>query len=202
MAQLVTRLPRVHRDLLYYILLLAASIQEHATVNMMNPEALAVVMAPVATGLELRLTQNVIGSKKTKLPRREDMEDIIQTNAKWTYLWTLMIEHHASILKHHQQVPPQEENREDKEEEEEEIMGLNLSKVSLASSYATAPTRQNNNKAQHQKWSSSLSRFSKITMKEQASSKAGWTQAMAAPRRMLRRLASVSSIRPSVHHWM
>ncbi len=36
-------LPKEHFHLIHYIIILASNIQQHADVNMMNPEALAIV---------------------------------------------------------------------------------------------------------------------------------------------------------------
>ncbi|CAO3620012.1 unnamed protein product [Cunninghamella echinulata] len=55
LMDLIALLPEQHRHLLYAIISLSSHIQHDAHINMMNPEALAVVLAPVCTGLEKTL---------------------------------------------------------------------------------------------------------------------------------------------------
>ncbi|ORX46478.1 Rho GTPase activation protein [Hesseltinella vesiculosa] len=110
LAQLVSiinaRLPLRHRHLLHAILSLAGHIQHHAHRNKMNPEALAVVLVPVCTGLET--TMQVLPTKKpgrrlkkkiNSLPLNPiDLQRLVRTNAQWTMLWKWMIEEHQRML--------------------------------------------------------------------------------------------------------
>lgn len=67
---------------------------------MMNPEALAVVLAPVCTGLEQNLKEipsfRIRRQSRTKM--MTDMGHFIETNAKWTQIWTLLIEYSDTLL--------------------------------------------------------------------------------------------------------
>ncbi|KAI8372772.1 Rho GTPase activation protein [Radiomyces spectabilis] len=95
---IIKDLPVTHFHLLYYILSLASSIQQYAHINMMSPEALAVVLAPVCTGLEQTLKDIPYSLKKNPRQRLGEMSHLIERNAKWTHLWTVMIEHHHILL--------------------------------------------------------------------------------------------------------
>lgn len=225
LSTLIAQLPRTHSHLLYYILWLAAQVQRHADVNMMNPEALAVVLAPVSTGLEQTLKCNIIPSKKQHrrlrqqqeellLRRRGDMDNLIQKNAQWTLLWTQMIENHEvlleHILQHADQHPKENECMMDKDEDPEQILSSLMrdlpylssrypSTISLTSStrHSAIPDRMqitsdnnnnNNNNEDRATW------FNTTTGVHQACAPTSWTTS--GPCRVLRRLASVSSIRP------
>ncbi|KAG0182144.1 Unconventional myosin-IXAa [Apophysomyces sp. BC1021] len=100
LSLLIDELPPAHNQLLHYLMLLISNVQQYAHVNMMNPEALAVVLAPVCTGLERALTTTAARARRKKPSRlsKADMEDLIQRNAKWTYTWEIMIEHHEMLL--------------------------------------------------------------------------------------------------------
>lgn len=78
---------------------MASSIQKHAEINMMNPEALAVVLAPVCTGLEQNLKEIPSWVKRhTRTKMMNDMGHFIETNTKWTRIWTLLIEYSDTLL--------------------------------------------------------------------------------------------------------
>lgn len=99
LANIIQELPREHFHLIYYIVIMASSIQEHSEINMMNPEALAVVLAPVCTGLEQNLKEIPSWVKRhTRTKMMNDMGLFIENNAKWTRIWTLMIEHSDTLL--------------------------------------------------------------------------------------------------------
>ncbi|KAI9472128.1 MAG: Rho GTPase activation protein [Benjaminiella poitrasii] len=87
-ANIIHQLPIEHFHLVHYIILLASRIQHYAQVNMMNPEALAIVLAPVCTGL-LETTDTITHKKRLVF---------IETNTKWTRIWTLLIEHAETLL--------------------------------------------------------------------------------------------------------
>lgn len=99
LANIIQELPREHFHLVYYIVIMASSIQEHSEINMMNPEALAVVLAPVCTGLEQNLKEIPSWVKRhTRTKMMNDMGLFIENNAKWTRIWTLMIEYSDTLL--------------------------------------------------------------------------------------------------------
>lgn len=78
---------------------MASLIQKHADINMMNPEALAVVLAPVCTGLEHNLKEIPSWVKRhTRTKMMNDMGQFIETNTKWTQIWTLLIEYSDTLL--------------------------------------------------------------------------------------------------------
>ncbi|KAL7310708.1 hypothetical protein PS15m_010176 [Mucor circinelloides] len=106
LASMLHRLPKEHFHLIHYIIILASNIQHHADVNMMNPEALAIVLAPVCTGLEHNLKEIPSWVKRhSRAKMMTDMSHFIETNAKWTRLWTLMIEHSDKLLDIWKHVP-------------------------------------------------------------------------------------------------
>ncbi|KAF7725239.1 GTPase activating protein (GAP) for Rho1p [Apophysomyces ossiformis] len=100
LSLLLNELPPLHNQLFHYLLFVISHIQRHADVNMMNPEALAVVLAPVCTGLERTLTATAARVRRKKPSRvsKADMEDLIQRNAKWTYTWEVVIQYHEMLL--------------------------------------------------------------------------------------------------------
>jgi hypothetical protein len=109
-------MPKAHSDLLQYLITqILAAVQQYSQFNLMNHEALAIVFAPVCTGLEQSLSsvnQNTIKKQLEQRPLQNGDEkqfkrhsihhvlnmDIIRTNTKWTQLWTIMIEHHDRLL--------------------------------------------------------------------------------------------------------
>lgn len=106
LASMLHHLPKEHFHLIHYIIILASNIQQHASVNMMNPEALAIVLAPVCTGLEHNLKEIPSWVKRhSRAKMMTDMSHFIETNAKWTRLWTLMIEHSDKLLEIWKHVP-------------------------------------------------------------------------------------------------
>lgn len=99
LATMIQQLPREHFHLIYYIVLMASSIQKHSEINMMNPEALAVVLAPVCTGLEQNLKEIPSWVKRhTRTKMMNDMGQYIENNTKWTRIWTLLIEYSDTLL--------------------------------------------------------------------------------------------------------
>lgn len=99
LALKIQQLPREHFHLIHYIIMMASLIQKHADTNMMNPEALAVVLAPVCTGLEHNLKEIPSWVKRhTRTKMMNDMGQFIETNTKWTQIWTLLIEYSDRLL--------------------------------------------------------------------------------------------------------
>ncbi|KAI7892802.1 Rho GTPase activation protein [Mucor mucedo] len=99
LALKIQQLPREHFHLIYYMIMMASLIQKHADINMMNPEALAVVLAPVCTGLEHNLKEIPSWVKRhTRTKMMNDMGQFIETNSKWTQIWTLLIESSDQLL--------------------------------------------------------------------------------------------------------
>ncbi|KAI9314421.1 Rho GTPase activation protein, partial [Dichotomocladium elegans] len=91
-ASLAAKMPKVHFDLLFTMIELCAHIQRHQHVNLMNAEALAVVLAPVCTGLDQSL-RDVLTIKSPTI-----INEIVQSNQRWTDLWRAMIEAHDTLL--------------------------------------------------------------------------------------------------------
>ncbi|KAI8149601.1 Rho GTPase activation protein, partial [Fennellomyces sp. T-0311] len=193
LGHLISTLPHLHRHLLCYILELTSSIQKHADVNMMNPEALAVVLAPVSTGLEqsLPIHQQPHGRRRGRMPKREEMDELIQRNAKWTYLWTMMIDHRDTLLQQHEQL------ERDSPSPVYPPFDIFMSQFEPVSTCTISDEDQDQKQQQHpDQWWRGLFSTAK------SSDPTAWSSASAAPRRVLRRLASVSSMRPpSLHHW-
>lgn len=115
LSAVIVKLPFCNRQLLHAILLMAAQIQNHVQVNMMSPEALATVFAPVCTGFEQSLKDHMSGNshstptsstlKKQKkhqhstLQQSSDMiAQHIKRNKNWTNIWKAMIEYHGSLI--------------------------------------------------------------------------------------------------------
>ncbi|KAI9269087.1 Rho GTPase activation protein [Phascolomyces articulosus] len=103
LADLVISLPRAHFHLISFIIELASHIQQYQYINMMNPEALAVVLAPVCTGLDHRLKEipafaAINHKKKCSTEAAAALDQLVQANAQWTRIWTLMIENHQFFL--------------------------------------------------------------------------------------------------------
>ncbi|CEP08294.1 hypothetical protein [Parasitella parasitica] len=100
LAHLIHLLPQEHFHLIYYITILASKIQQHADVNMMNPEALATVLAPVCTGLDNNLKEALSWIKRHSQGKiLTDMNLLKEMNAKWTGIWSLIIEHSDTLVK-------------------------------------------------------------------------------------------------------
>jgi hypothetical protein len=115
-ADLAMDMPKAHSDLLQYLITqILAAVQQYSQFNLMNHEALAIVFAPVCTGLEQSLSsvnQHTIKKQLEQRPLQNGDEkqfkrhsihhvlnmDIIRTNTKWTQVWTIMIEHHDRLL--------------------------------------------------------------------------------------------------------
>ncbi|KAG2235142.1 hypothetical protein INT48_006523 [Thamnidium elegans] len=99
LALKIQQLPREHFHLIHYIIIMSSLIQKHSNINMMNPEALAVVLAPVCTGLEHNLKEIPSWVKRhTRTKMMNDMGQFIETNTKWTQIWTLLIEYSDTLL--------------------------------------------------------------------------------------------------------
>lgn len=115
LSTLIVRLPYQNRQLLHAILVMASKIQQHVKLNMMCPEALATVFAPVCTGFEqsLKDTMRISTSSSTSstfkkqrkysgteqiLNSSEIIEKHIKRNKNWTNIWKFMIEQHASLI--------------------------------------------------------------------------------------------------------
>ncbi|EPB88385.1 hypothetical protein HMPREF1544_04852 [Mucor circinelloides 1006PhL] len=109
----IVKLPFYNRQLLHAILLISARIQHHVDVNMMCPEALATVFAPVCTGFEQSLKDHMNTSfstptatihKKSKknahssIQQSSNIEQHIKRNKNWTNIWKVMIEQHEGLI--------------------------------------------------------------------------------------------------------
>ncbi|KAI7864373.1 Rho GTPase activation protein [Spinellus fusiger] len=107
LSLIIAELPVAHNHLLHYIIILASHIQSHESTNMMNPEALATVLAPVCTGLEhtLRDIPSALRKKKPKQLSKTDMYHVIQRNTQWTQVWAFIIEHHEDMLQNWKEQP-------------------------------------------------------------------------------------------------
>lgn len=106
---LISLLPRAHRYLLHYILQLASHIQQYSHINMMNAEALAVVLAPVCTGLEQRIKEvpSAMTLRRKRRAAASAMNQFVITNAKWTRLWVCLIENRGAFLRAHHITRPE-----------------------------------------------------------------------------------------------
>lgn len=119
LSQVIVKLPFYNRQLLHSILLMASRVQQHVQLNMMCPEALATVFAPVCTGFEQSLKDMRISSststtttsstfKKQKkfnhneanylMKSSQVIEKHIKRNKNWTNIWKMMIEQHESLI--------------------------------------------------------------------------------------------------------
>lgn len=113
LSTIIVKLPFYNRQLLHAILLISARIQYHVNVNMMCPEALATVFAPVCTGFEQSLKDHMNTSfstptatihKKSKkhaqnpIQRSSNIEQHIKRNKNWTNIWKVMIEQNESLI--------------------------------------------------------------------------------------------------------
>lgn len=113
------KLPFYNRQLLHAILLMASRIQQHVDINMMCPEALATVFAPVCTGFEQSLkdmrisnssstASNYTFHNKKQQNAKQTQSNIetttemigkhIKRNKNWTNIWKVMIEQHTSLI--------------------------------------------------------------------------------------------------------
>lgn len=115
LSAVIIKLPFYNRQLVHAILLMAGRIQDHVKANMMSPEALATVFAPVCTGFEQSLKDHMSGKshstptsstlKKQKkhqqgttLQQSSNMiAQHIKRNKKWTDIWKAMIKFHGSL---------------------------------------------------------------------------------------------------------
>ncbi|RCI00808.1 hypothetical protein CU097_014609 [Rhizopus azygosporus] len=112
-SSILIKLPFYNRQLIHAILIMAGRIQDHVNRNMMCPEALATVFAPVCTGFEHSLrdmkisTSSTISSSSTHSTFRRHRNNIqasgmidqhIKRNKQWTNIWTAMIEHHVLLI--------------------------------------------------------------------------------------------------------
>ncbi|CAO3630022.1 unnamed protein product [Mucor hiemalis] len=114
---------------------MASRVQHHVEINMMCPEALATVFAPVCTGFEQSLKDMRISSsssttttfKKHKkfnhneanhlMKSTEVIEKHIKRNKNWTNIWKMMIEQHESLIstldkQHYQSMENNRSNQE------------------------------------------------------------------------------------------
>ncbi|CAO3598989.1 unnamed protein product [Absidia cylindrospora] len=107
--------PTTHYHVMHYIILVVSWIQHYQHLNLMNPEALAVVLAPICSGLEKNISTgsgNKISSglrggggnqyyyQQQPLQQHllESVDQIVAENLKWTNVWTLLIQHHDILL--------------------------------------------------------------------------------------------------------
>ncbi|KAI9254702.1 Rho GTPase activation protein [Helicostylum pulchrum] len=114
LSLILVKLPSHNRHLLHAILLMASKIQQHVHLNMMCPEALATVFAPVCTGFEQSLKDMKISNSSSTsstfrkqrkyshdshmLSSNELIEKHIKRNKHWTNIWKLMIEQHQALI--------------------------------------------------------------------------------------------------------
>ncbi|KAG2228669.1 hypothetical protein INT48_007048 [Thamnidium elegans] len=114
LSLILVKLPSHNRHLLHAILLMASKIQQHVHLNMMCPEALATVFAPVCTGFEQSLKDMRISNSSSTsstfrkqrkyshdshmLSSNELIEKHIKRNKHWTNIWKLMIEQHQALI--------------------------------------------------------------------------------------------------------
>ncbi|KAF1799101.1 Rho GTPase activation protein [Mucor lusitanicus] len=113
LSAIIVKLPFYNRQLLHAILLISARIQHNVGLNMMCPEALATVFAPVCTGFEQSLKDHMNTSfstptatihKKSKknahssIQQSSNIELHIKRNKNWTNIWKVMIEQHESLI--------------------------------------------------------------------------------------------------------
>ncbi|KAG1452896.1 hypothetical protein G6F56_007704 [Rhizopus delemar] len=117
LAAIITSLPSDNKHLIHVILIMAAQVQKHVNNNMMCPEALATVFAPVCTGLEHSLkdikisTSSTISStsigstfkrQKKRANALQQTSDIIEQHIKrnkhWTDIWRMMIDRHDFFI--------------------------------------------------------------------------------------------------------
>ncbi|KAI8640549.1 Rho GTPase activation protein [Parasitella parasitica] len=113
LSNIIVKLPFYNRQLLHAILLTSAKIQSHVHFNMMSPEALATVFAPVCTGFEQSLKDHMnisYSTPTTTIHKRSKkhahdlahqsstIEQHIKLNKNWTNIWTVMIEQHESLI--------------------------------------------------------------------------------------------------------
>lgn len=111
LSTLILKLPYYNRQLLHAILLMASRIQQHVDMNMMCPEALATVFAPICTGFEQSLKDqmndphflinkhsNNSNYTNTFQKSTQFIQQHIQKNKNWTNIWKLMIEENQSLV--------------------------------------------------------------------------------------------------------
>ncbi|KAI8329883.1 Rho GTPase activation protein [Choanephora cucurbitarum] len=107
LSAILIKLPFHNRQLIHAILLMAVKIQLHVEKNMMCPEALATVFAPVCTGFEQSLRKDTMPkSSGTKAPNKNPTVGAkafnhrahIKRNKHWTNIWKLMIEQHEVLI--------------------------------------------------------------------------------------------------------
>ncbi|CEP14902.1 hypothetical protein [Parasitella parasitica] len=113
LSAIIVKLPFYNRQLLHAILLTSAKIQSHVHFNMMSPEALATVFAPVCTGFEQSLKDHMNTSYSTPTTtihkrskkraydlaqQSSTLEQHIKLNKNWTNIWKVMIEQNESLI--------------------------------------------------------------------------------------------------------
>ncbi|KAI8891094.1 Rho GTPase activation protein [Backusella circina FSU 941] len=91
-GNIMMKLPFYNRQLLHAILLMSSKIQDHVHLNMMSPEALATVFAPICTGFEQRIQTFDF------TPTKQDIHAQIATNRQWTRIWKELIEERALFI--------------------------------------------------------------------------------------------------------
>ncbi|KAG1138389.1 hypothetical protein G6F37_005313 [Rhizopus arrhizus] len=116
LASIIISLPSDNKQLIHAIIIMIAQIQKNVDQNMMCPEALAIVFAPVLTGFEHSLkdlTTSCISThstfKRQKNQPQATTSDIISQHIKrnkhWTDIWILLIERYDFFIdildKHH-----------------------------------------------------------------------------------------------------
>ena len=86
LSAILIKLPFHNRQLIHAILLMAVKIQLHVEKNMMCPEALATVFAPVCTGFEQSLRKDTMPkSSGTKAPNKKSYSTPTNTLNKKRY---------------------------------------------------------------------------------------------------------------------
>jgi hypothetical protein len=94
-GKIMMKLPFCHRQMLLAILIMSSKIQDYVDVNMMSPEALAPVFAPICTGFEKKI-QTFHFTKQS--PTNKDIHEQIATNKQWTRIWEHLIKERALLI--------------------------------------------------------------------------------------------------------
>ncbi|KAI7865424.1 Rho GTPase activation protein, partial [Spinellus fusiger] len=98
LASLIQEFPVAHYQLTHYIIILISYIQQYSHINLMTAEALAIILTPVCTGLEQTLKDIPNSFVRSTRPHMRDMRHFVETNAKWTHVWHIIIENHRQLL--------------------------------------------------------------------------------------------------------
>ncbi|KAI8098818.1 Rho GTPase activation protein [Halteromyces radiatus] len=92
--------PTTHYHVMHYIILVVSWVQHYQHLNLMNPEALAVVLAPICSGLEKNVNLGKYDNKRQQQQLLGSVDEVMAANSRWTTVWTLLIQHHDILLDH------------------------------------------------------------------------------------------------------